>query len=124
MKYLVTFPTPGSSKIRRIFYFSSQVQESSIIISCRKIIKNQKHSIKSVLFFTLSVRSIFTPFHVKINILNLKSFCTLPIARLAALLFVNSSNAAFYANATECIVEGIVRHKILDLNGRGMGKKI
>ena len=43
-------------------------------------------------FLTLSVRSTFTPFRIKISLL--KS-CTLPTgARLAALPFVNSSNAA------------------------------
>ena len=44
-------------------------------------------------FLTLSVKSTFTPFHIKINLL--KSCCTLPTrVRLAPVLFVNSSNAA------------------------------
>ena len=48
-------------------------------------------------FLTLSVRSTFTPFHIKINLL--KSCFTLPTrARLADVLFVDSLNAAMAPN--------------------------
>ena len=58
---------------------------------CSKIIYKQERA-SNMSFFNPFRRSTFTPFHIKISLL--KSGILFTGARLAALLFVNSSNAA------------------------------